>query len=138
MELTLRPATEYVVGRRVELRVETAEIVVDRCGTENTDTLTLPLHQLEPLRLNDDTQALNEEDATEKGQQQLLMDDDRTDTDDAANGQRSRVAHEHLSGIGVIPQETNHGSDKRRQEHYEFFGMRNIHDIEVGGIDDVT
>ena len=66
------------------------------------------------------------------------MDDDGTDADDAADGQRAGIAHEYLGGEGVIPQETNHGSDERRQEHHQFLGMRDIHEVEIGRIDDVA
>ena len=68
MELAVWPATKNIVGRGVELRVQSAEVVVDRRGAEHADALTLALHQLEPLRLYDDAEALDEKDAAEDGQ----------------------------------------------------------------------
>ena len=69
MELSLWPTTQDVGRRGVELRVQTAEVVVDRRGTEHTDALAFLFHNLEPLRLDDDAQTLNEEDAAENRQQ---------------------------------------------------------------------
>ena len=87
MERTVRPAFQNVGAGLVELRIQTAESIVDGCSTEHADTLALTLFQLEPLRLNDHAETLDEEDATEDGQQQLLMDDDSTDADDASDGE---------------------------------------------------
>ena len=138
MELPLRPAAQDVCRRGVELRVQSPEVVVDRCGTEHAHPLALLLHQLEPLRLDDDAEALDKEDATEQRQQQLLMDDDGAHTDDAANGQRTGVAHEDLCRVGVVPQETYHSTDERRQEHHQLLSMGNVHNIEIGRVDDVS
>ena len=56
-------------------------------GTEDAYPLALSLHELKPLRLDDYTQTFQEENAAEQGQQQLLVDDDGTYADDAANHQ---------------------------------------------------
>ena len=86
MELTLRPTFQDVSAGGVELRVQTTEIVVDRCGAEHTDALALTLLYLKPLCLDNDAQTLDEEDTAEDWQHQLLMDDQGTDTNDSANG----------------------------------------------------
>ena len=113
------PSLEHIGRSLVELRVELAEVVMYRGGSEHAHSAALSLLEFEPLRLNDDTQALYEEDATQDGQQQLFMDDDGTHADDAANGERPRIAHEDLSGEGIVPQEADHGTYESAQEDYE-------------------
>ena len=81
------PSFEDIGACGVELRVELAEIVVDRCCPEHPHALALAPLDFKPLGLNDDAEALHEEDTTEDGQQQFLVDDDGTDADDAADGQ---------------------------------------------------
>ena len=60
------------------------------------------------------------------------MDDDSCDSDDAATGQGTRVAHKDLSGISIIPQETNQSPHESHQEHDKFFGAWHKHDIQIG------
>ena len=131
MERTTGPSLQDICRGLVKLRIELTEIIVDRRSTEHADAASLLLLVLEPLRLDDDTEALNEEDATEDGQQQFLMDDDGTHTDDTSNGKRAGVAHENLCGESVVPQETNHGSHESTEENHQFLRVRNIHDIEI-------
>ena len=64
---------------------------------------------------------LEEEDATEQGKQQLLVHDDGGDSDDAANGEAARVAHENLGREGVEPQEADERTDKSGEEDHDFF-----------------
>ena len=107
---------------------------MDRCGTEYTHPPALLFLNLKPLCLYDYTQAFHEEDATEDGEQQLLMDDDGTYTDDTSDGQRPRITHEHLSRESIVPKETYHCSYEGTEEHHQFLGMGNVHDVEIGGI----
>ena len=65
MELALRPTLEDIPAGGIQLRVELAEIVVNRCGSEHTHTLSFTLVDLKHLSLYDDAEALHEEDATE-------------------------------------------------------------------------
>ena len=87
---------------------------MDGCCPEHADTLSLAFLPLEPLCLYDDAQALDEENAAQDREQQLLMDDDGANSDDAADGQGAGVTHEYLGGIGIVPKETDHGSDECR------------------------
>ena len=87
-------------------------IVMYRCGAKHTDALPFSFLDLEPLSLNDHTQALNKENATKDGKQQLFMNNNSTDTDNTSNGQRSRIAHKDLRRECVIPKEANHCSYK--------------------------
>ena len=137
MERTTRPALENIGAGGIELRVQTTECIVDRGCTEHTHTFTFSLLYLKPLGLDDDAQTLDEENATKQRQQQFLVNDDSTDTDDAADSQRTGIAHEDLGGIGVIPQETNHGTDEGGQEHHQLLRTGNVHDVEIGRIDNM-
>ena len=68
MELSLWPTLEDVPAGGIQLGVELAEIVVDRCGSEDAHTLSFPLVDLEHLSLYDDAEALHEEDTAEDQQ----------------------------------------------------------------------
>ena len=92
MEWSFRPPFQDIGACGIQLRVQTSERVVDGCGAENAYTLSLTLLGLEPLRLDDNTQTLDEENTAQSDEHQLFMDDDGTYTDDAANSQRPRVA----------------------------------------------
>ena len=138
MELPLRPVFEDKPACGVEVLVEFPEVVMDGRGAEDPDTLAFAQLVFEVGCLDDDAETLDEENAAEDGEQQFLVDDDGTHTDDTADHQRPRVAHEHLCGIGVVPEKTNHRSDEGTEEDHQFLRSRDIHDVEVGGILDVT
>ena len=110
---------------------------MNRCGSEHAYSLALTLLDFEPLGLYDHAQTLYEEDAAENREQQFFMDDDGTYTNDTTDGQRACVAHEHLGREGIIPQETDHGSDECTKEYHQLLGVGDIHNVEVGGIADV-
>ena len=84
------PTFEDIGTGGIQLRVELAEIVMDRRCPEHTHALALALLDLKPLGLYDHAEAFDEEDTTEDGQQQLLVDDDGTDADNTADSQRTR------------------------------------------------
>ena len=126
-----------VLAVRIQLTVLSAEVVVDRCALEDTLLHTSPLTYLVIVYLHHHAEAFNEEDTAEDRQHQLLVDDDGTYRDDTADGQRTRIAHEYLGRLGVVPEETEEGSDEGTEEYYQFLRTRNIHDVEVGGKFDV-
>ena len=82
-------------------------------------------------QLQDDRKALHQEDATQDGQQQFLVDDDGSDSNHTTNGKATGVTHEHLRWIGIVPQETDQRSHKGAKEYQHLFCTRNIHDIQV-------
>ena len=137
MERTSRPAFQDIGARLIQLGVELAERIVDRGRTEHSHSLAFPLLYLEPLCLDNHAEVLYEEDAAKDRQQQLLVDDDGADTDDTADGQRTCVSHEDLCGEGIIPEESDHGSHESAEEDYQFLGVGDIHDVEVGSIANV-
>ena len=87
MEGAVRPALEQISARAVQLTVQSSEGVMYRSGTEHAHAFTFLLLYLKPLRLDDDTQTLHEEDAAEDRQQQFLMADDGAHTDDTTDGE---------------------------------------------------
>ena len=107
---------------------------MDGRALEDAALLAAVLPELEVFHLKDDAEALQEEDATEDGQQQFLVDNNGQDGDDAANGQATRVAHKYLGGIGVVPEETDERTDGSANEDDQFLRARDIHNIEVTGI----
>ena len=66
------------------------------------------------------------------------MDDDGEYGNDSTDGQATRVTHEYLRGEGVVPKETNQGTDEGTDEDNQFFASRDKHDVQVTGILDVT
>ena len=66
------------------------------------------------------------------------MDDDGAHGDDSADGEASRVAHEDLGGVGVVPQKSDQCADKGTEEHHQFLRPWYVHDVEVGSILDVA
>src|SRR5690554_2912614 len=83
-----------------DLRLVDAErlvVVVERGHPEDPLALAgLAPGVLEIARLDDDRERLEEEDATENGQQELLLDHDRERPDGRAEGEAAGVAHEDL------------------------------------------
>ena len=132
------PSLQNISTGGIQLGVQFAEGIVYWRSTENPDALALSLLNLKPLRLKNDAQTFYEEDAAKDGEQQFLVYDDGTNTDDATNGQRTCVSHKHLCRIGIIPQETYHGTHEGTEEHNQFLCVGDIHNVEVGGIDNMT
>ncbi len=109
-----------VLALRVQLAVLCAEVVVDRRALKDALLDAPALAQLVVVNLHHHAEALYEEDTAEDRQHQLLVDDDGTHGDDTADGQRTRVAHEHLGRVGVVPEETDERSDEGAEEYHQF------------------
>src|SRR5690606_8415264 len=62
-------------------------------------------------------QVLDQEYATENRYQQFLVHDDGDSGNDSSQGQASRIAHEYLGGIGIVPKESHTGPDHGGQEY---------------------
>ena len=77
-----------------------------------------PFAHLEIIHLQHHAQALNEEDAAEYGQQQFFVNDDGSHGDNAANGKRTRITHERLCRVSVVPKETNERTNEGAEEHH--------------------
>ncbi len=110
------------------------EVVMQRSHLEDA----LFVAQLVTADLEDDRQRLNDEDAADEGQQQLLADDDGDGADGAAEGERTHVAHEDFGGVGVIPEEADGCADHGAAEDGELGDQRHALQLEVVGEDDVA
>src|SRR5690606_25917597 len=81
--------------------------------------------------LQDHGYIFDNEYSAKRGYQQFLPDSQCEDGDNTTQGQASRVAHEHLCRIRVIPEESQAGPHKCRTKDYEFRKVRDVHDVEV-------
>ena len=115
----------------LHLRHGGAEVVMDGGALEETLLHALLLAPLVVEALDDDREALHEEDTTEDGDEQLLADDDGTHGDDATDGEAAGVAHEDLGGKGVVPQEADEGTHEGTEVYYQLLGAWDVHDVEV-------
>ena len=111
---------------------------MDRCALEDALLHATALAELKVVDLQNDAEALDEEDAAEDGEHQLFVDYYCRHGDDAADGQRACVAHEHLGRIGVVPQEAYERADEGTHEHHKLLRLRDVHDVQVVGIFDVA
>ena len=93
---------------------------------------------LEEGGLQDDGEALHEENAAQQGQEQFLPEKDRAHADHAAEGKRSGIPHEDGGRIAVVPQETQQGAYHRCHKDGDFTGARQVHNVEVFRIDEVA
>ena len=66
------------------------------------------------------------------------MNDDGQHGNDTADGQGAGIAHEDLGGIGIVPEETDEGTDRSGNEDNEFLGAGHVHDVQVLSELDVT
>ena len=57
------------------------------------------------------------EDAADKRQQQLLLDDYSNCANRAAKSERAHVTHKNLCGVRVVPEEADAGTDHRSTEN---------------------
>ena len=94
--------------------------------------------QLVAAHLEHDRDRLKDEDAADEGQQQLLADDDGHGADGAAQGERTHVAHEDLSGVGVVPEKADGSADHGSAEDGQFADLGHVLQFEVVGKDDVA
>ena len=65
------------------------------------------------------------------------MNDNSENGNNPSQCQTSGIPHKHLGRIRVIPQKPDRRSDKGRTEYHQFSGMRNVHDIQIIGIDHI-
>ena len=93
-------------------------MVVDGCALPETAVTPFAFAQLIVEALEDDGEALDEEDAAQYGQEQLLVDAERQHGDDAAYGKAACVAHKDFSWIAVVPEEAYQGAYEGHRKDY--------------------
>ena len=114
-------------------------VVVYGRHEENPASLAvLALRILEVGHLQHHRAAFDQEDAAQQRQQQLLADAEGEYSDDAADGERTRVAHEDLRRKRVVPQKAHQCADHGERKDHQLAALGDVHDIEVVGIDDVA
>ena len=113
--------------------------MVQRRHLEHTASLAILATCVFEIRcLNNHRKVLHEKHSAQQGYKQLLVDEYGKHSDDTSECQRTRVAHKHLCGKSIIPQETDECTDKRGHIHHQLLGSRNIHYIEIRGVDHIT
>src|SRR5262245_29207369 len=92
-----------------------------------------PARELERRDLDDDRARLDDVDPADQRQEQLRLGEHRQRAERAAERQRAHVAHEHLRGIAVEPQEAERRADERAAEDRELARALHVQDAEVLG-----
>src|SRR6185312_11160138 len=81
--------------------------------------------------LYDDAETLDQENAAENRDQPFLTNDNGQCGDDTPQCQATRIAHEHLRGIGIVPEEAYAGPDERPDKDGQLAQIGDVHDVEV-------
>src|SRR5436190_11537292 len=71
------------------------------------------------------------ENTTDEDQKKFLLDDDGHCADGATQRERSHIAHEHFSGMRVVPKETEACSNHRSAENRQLAGLPDVLEVEV-------
>ena len=107
-------------------------MVVQGRHLEDTHALTRThTGVLEVEALDERRGKFGDEDTAEDRQEELLTDEDSEDTDDTTECQTTRVAHEDLCGIGVVPEEACRRPDERSGEDNQLFCPWDKHRIQI-------
>src|SRR5207249_6080662 len=105
---------------------EELEVMVDRRHPE--DPLAA---ELEGHHLPDHRQRLDHEDATHHEEHELLARDERDDAERRPEGERADVAHEHLRGIRVEPEEPEARGGEGTAEDRQLARARHEWDLKI-------
>ena len=111
---------------------------MDRCALKDALLYAVALAPFKVVNLKDNAQTFNKEDAAQDGQHEFFVNDDGRHGNDASDGERASVAHEHLCGISVIPQEADEGTNEGAHKHHQLFRLWYVHNIQIAGIFDMT
>src|SRR5256885_5038765 len=87
--------------------------------------------QFEGADLQDDAERFDDEDATDEKQQNFLLDNDRDNSDRAAEGERTDVAHEHFGGMRVVPKKAERSADERAAKNGKFTDARDVLNFQI-------
>ncbi len=114
-------------------------MVMQRAHQEDAAALAIfLLGMLEVGYLHHHTQILYEENAADDRHQQFFANDDGQRGDDAAQCQAARIAHKHLRRIGIVPKKPDTGPHKCTNEHGQLTQVRDVHDVEIAGEDEIA
>src|SRR6267154_2823684 len=87
--------------------------------------------QFKRADLQDDAERFDDEDATDEKQQNFLLDNDRDNSDRAAKGERTDIAHEHFGGMRVVPKKAERSADERAAKNGKFADARDVLNFEI-------
>src|SRR5882762_7066247 len=100
------------------------------------DTFFIP--QLVAADLQHYTYGLEDEDATDKRQKQLLLDDYRHSGDGSAQCQRTYISHEDLCWMRVVPEEADTRADHCAAEDRQLADQWHTLQLKIVGKDDMS
>src|ERR1700687_1481933 len=89
--------------------------------------------QFERAHLHDHGKCFDHENAADEKKQDLLLDDDRDSAQGAPQRERTDVTHEDFGWMGVVPEETERGSDECAAEHRQFADAWDVLNLQIGG-----
>src|SRR5882724_3711143 len=87
--------------------------------------------QFEGADLQDDAERFDDEDATDEKQQNFLLDNDRDNSDRAAEGERTDIAHEHFGGMRVVPKKAERSADESAAKNGKFTDARDVLNFQI-------
>src|ERR1043166_2319931 len=109
------------------------EVMVQRRHLENPFAAQLKTRDLQDYR-----DSLGDKHASNREEQQFLLDDDSDRSDSAAQRERAHIAHEDFSGMRVVPQKANASPDHRTAENRYFGHVWDVLNFEVAGEHSMT
>src|SRR5207237_9629379 len=85
--------------------------------------------ELKTQHLHNDRDGFDYKNATDNGEQKLLLTTNRDHSDHPADGERAGIAHEDFGRMTIEPKESESGADKRSANHGELTGKRIERDL---------
>ena len=114
-------------------------MVVEGSHQEDAPSLSVfAFGVFEPALLQQHAHAFHKEDAAQQRQEEFLADKNRGHSDHAAYGKGAGVAHKHLRGEGVVPQEAYQGASESSHINRHLSAAWQVHYVEVTGVDYVA
>src|SRR5438094_389708 len=87
--------------------------------------------ELKTQHLHNDRDRLDDKNATDNGEEKLLLTTNRDHSNHPADGERPGVAHEHFGRMTIEPKESESGADERSANHREFTGEWIERDLQI-------
>src|SRR5277367_5810524 len=94
--------------------------------------------QLVTADLKDDGNRLQNEDTADERKEQFLTDDDGNSGDGSADGERTDIAHEDFSGMGVVPEKADGCADHGSAKNGELADHGHALELEIIGKNDMA
>src|SRR5712692_2488258 len=88
--------------------------------------------QLERTDLQNHRHRFDNENPAYKKEQNLLLDNHRNDAQRSSKRERTNVAHEHFSGVRVVPQKSQRRADQRPTQDRQLSDARDVLNLKIG------